>query len=523
MSRDNRSTRRQFFERSLTSMSAMAAMMATPRGAAAAAANMQQRRHLITIMPAGPAGWDTTSFFSGVNPEINSAILTNPEVTYEALQVSPRWHNRSWSGNTTQFGYRHPNYTGSGESDVWMAPGMSVFPNKMLAEDILIWHGLDWRDGGHEVGTLIMNGGMRTRYAASFSQLVAENLAARVSPLELNYVHIAPPNGSRGALTTNAGNGVRGGFGSPIAIPDAGAWRSLTTPSSTDLFQGKRDLLSGAVNDLASSLAGNELKLKSSKSLFSSFLTYFMGAQSLGTSNFGSDVGEFADLWANYRTEVLADVTSHGYFQYYKDKYGGGATYDVSGITFRFALAEFLVRKCKAWVVDLPGAFVDGHEDNANERIGLLATMACYRRLLAGLKATETSPGSGKSLLDITTVVMFTEFDRSPYLSFSANGPNNNPGTGHGVSASVLMAGAGVRGGKVVGGLKQGDANGFHKAFSQEFYHPLPIDLSTGRPSPSGKLAYIENFFPTMCSLMNVSLPAQQQTQDGPIPLVIKS
>jgi uncharacterized protein (DUF1501 family) len=88
--------------------------------------------------------------------------------------------------------------------------------------------------------------------------------------------------------------------------------------------------------------------------------------------------------------------------------------------------------------------------------------------ILQSLKDTPYPDGSGDAWLDHTTVVAFSEFSRTPLI-------NARSGRDHHPVGSVMMWGAGVPKGKVVG------------ASSDQGMINQPINLRTGRPDPEGQ------------------------------------
>jgi hypothetical protein len=86
-------------------------------------------------------------------------------------------------------------------------------------------------------------------------------------------------------------------------------------------------------------------------------------------------------------------------------------------------------------------------------------------RLLTDLEGSEADGGG--SLLEKTTIVVFSEFGRTPRL-------NARGGRDHMLTNSAILAGAGIKGGVVVGGS------------SDVGMGPLPVDLTTGLPSADG-------------------------------------
>jgi hypothetical protein len=108
----------------------------------------------------------------------------------------------------------------------------------------------------------------------------------------------------------------------------------------------------------------------------------------------------------------------------------------------------------------------DTHQGNARQS-------ALHESLFASL-VTLVEALEGASLLDDTLVVVLSEMGRTPRL-------NSDAGKDHWPVTSALLFGAGVRGGRVLGG-------------SSDALAALSIDLSTGAPASSGKQLQAANF-----------------------------
>jgi uncharacterized protein (DUF1501 family) len=105
------------------------------------------------------------------------------------------------------------------------------------------------------------------------------------------------------------------------------------------------------------------------------------------------------------------------------------------------------------------GQWANDHSTNLEMGFNALA------RLIADLRDSE-APGGG-SLLSKTTILVYSEFGRTPRL-------NERNGRDHHLGNCALLAGAGIRGGQVVG------------ASSDNAMGPELVDLATGRPSEQG-------------------------------------
>lgn len=118
-----------------------------------------------------------------------------------------------------------------------------------------------------------------------------------------------------------------------------------------------------------------------------------------------------------------------------------------------------------AWSVNIdPGVSLDTHDTNADQAAQQELLFGGLVDLLTTLAATEGTGGT--SLLDQSVVVVMSEMTRTPKL-------NADLGKDHWPVASALVIGAGVAGGRVVGGTSDiGDA--------------LLLDLESGETTDGG-------------------------------------
>jgi hypothetical protein len=548
--------RRRFLMQLSSSMASLAGIAAISgslgiRRAMAALDGIQRRRHLITIQSTGPSGWDAYLYHMGLNPDrmdpakaVNEnwdTVLGTSSLTVKQVAAALKaddgmpadaWTPRDVFVNGTKLGScrPHPNYAG-GEF-FGLGPGASVIPDTMLRQDYQIWGGLSWVDGGHDTSVYVINGGMRSQYASSFSCLIADALAReRLRPL--HYVQVA----GEGAI--QGGMGMLRGPAEPIAVPDLATWNLLMQLPATDPLAAARDPMARALDSLLATATGSRLKLKTSKQAFESFVQAVRGIAQV-RADYAVSGGQLTALVQAYRDDMIETAIAHPFGKRWETYFGVSLTElrkgaagasgvqgllgTISTLSFRFALAEYLVKNDLAAVVDVAAAFGDYHGNNVGEGLTILFDHVGMRRLVTALKAVDL--GDGRSLLDSTSVVMYTEFDRSPYYSYLNAADPRNLGTDHGMSNSVVMAGMGFHGGRVIGGLyhhtgpcaetfgtKQNRNGGVYRAG-----HTLPINLDTGVPDPNGKWAYAENLFPTLMSIFGVTIPPQQVTVHSAIP-----
>ncbi len=104
-------------------------------------------------------------------------------------------------------------------------------------------------------------------------------------------------------------------------------------------------------------------------------------------------------------------------------------------------------------------------EQGPNQEQGFQVVAAMMKRL----QETEYK-GTGASWLDHTTLIGFSEFCRSPNL-------NGNMGRDHSLTNACFLAGAGIKGGQIIG--KSSDVG----------MTPTLTDLTTGLSAPAGAVA----------------------------------
>ena len=129
----------------------------------------------------------------------------------------------------------------------------------------------------------------------------------------------------------------------------------------------------------------------------------------------------------------------------------------------------------------------DTHAENDAIQSYLFEDLFHGLGLLVGMLAGapgETTP----TLLEETVVVVFSEMGRTPQLN-SAEGKDHWPYT------SVLLVGAGIQGGRVVGGL---DSN----------YYGLALDPVTGDADEDGNVPGVTDLGATLLTLADVD-PAE--------------
>jgi uncharacterized protein (DUF1501 family) len=498
-------SRRGFLQTSLAVLGAMTQGLSFSRSAFAADA--KKRRHLINIVRWG--GWDSLWFHNGIDMaqyrdlvdsvqaicdssgsfKSASGNVLDAFVTNATATPNGSWHVR----HSDRFLHRHP----SGEP---IGPGLSFY-NASDFSDVLIWRGMA-TNGGHSLGNRIIQSGSVGSFA-SFSAIVAANEIILGNFRKLHYVQIAH---TAADLFNQVGD--LGSIVSPVNIPDMRAWTSVTTPESNDFSSDKRRLIDATVAKLSTGVVDDKRNIEDTKAKFRTFLKNYQATNELANSRYATSA-KFQETVAAYSTAITSIKNNHPFRSWF-----GGAldvTEHIANLSFRFALAEFLVSEDLSTVVDIlvpgPGDFHNGADD---ECMFMLCTHAAYLTLIRRLKNKESKAGSGISMLDSTTVLMHTEFDRHPLLSSLNPAQAAKVGTGHWErSTSILMAGHGVAGGRILGDFKRGSlpsakySSTDYSAFRP--YYPLPIDFTTGQVRPDGMIPSINAINPTIVSIFEAT------------------
>ncbi|MGQ0506026.1 MAG: DUF1501 domain-containing protein [Myxococcaceae bacterium] len=153
------------------------------------------------------------------------------------------------------------------------------------------------------------------------------------------------------------------------------------------------------------------------------------------------------------------------------------------------------------------GGLVDTHDaESAKAQPQLYASVAeSIAQVLKYLK--ETPYDAASSLLDVTTVMVSSEFGRTmrqENLPIDATGTDHNP-----LCNSLMLAGKGVRGGTVSGGSDQQQAgealSGAHLALDAKKLKMMgrPVDFVSGRPTAAQPAAYDPAQYLTIASVVN--------------------
>ncbi|MEZ4464967.1 MAG: DUF1501 domain-containing protein [bacterium] len=221
------------------------------------------------------------------------------------------------------------------------------------------------------------------------------------------------------------------------------------------------------------------------------------------------DATTLAGIYRDNRARARAVVTSnlHRQFQFASPELAAvRAHYGLDGgletAYGRAALAAQALKVGLSRVVSVTLAnALDTHDNTwANDHSTRLADgFNALARLLADLQSTE-APGGGGSLLDKTTIVAFSEFQRTPRI-------NERNGRDHHLGNCALVAGGGLRGGQVIG------------ASSDSAMGPELIDLATGRSDEGGESLFPEHVLSTALASAGVDASS---LRSAPIPALLR-
>lgn len=523
--RSRSSNRRQFFKQALTGLGGLTLAGSVPLLLSKSAHANRVRRYGVNIEC--PGAWDT-HYHHCTYTEMDLKGLEYTKAGVDFL--SPGYSNRNPAPLFTaryreELALKHPF-----DSDIKLGVGTSNFTSADWSK-ICILRGLVLEQG-HTTSNFLQNTGAVSSYAASYASLISQKLAEDynqpgVSPRPLHYVQVSS---SPAQLFTRAG--LLRGYATAVNIPSPEAWAAMTTASPSDLpndaTQSRRQLLNDSVKNITNTLAATPGLLQDSKFTYQNFLASFLNSVTVSSSNYAaSDV--FNALWNKYEQVVHDEFNFLFQNQELKSRmalsywFKPPATLDirkhVRNVAFPFALADFLIQYDLSSWVDIGCPVGDAHNNNDDHFINLTMAFALTRELIRSL-GSVTDVGSGKKLIDLTTIVMKSDFDRDPGLY--PYSPNARPGSDHGDSVSVLLAGGGIRGGRVVGDVKTGPQALYGGFTGIQFNHPLPIDLNTGKPNINGSRITTSAIFPTVLAAFGMVPPPQQTTEAVAIQAVIK-
>lgn len=172
--------------------------------------------------------------------------------------------------------------------------------------------------------------------------------------------------------------------------------------------------------------------------------------------------------------------------------------------------AQYLMRGItRNIVIEVNGYNLDTHDmasAQAQPEVypGLVADIA---KVLDFLQATPAGDASGRSLLDLTTVVITSEFSRTMRqqgTSIEATGTDHNP-----LTNTVLLAGKGVRGSQIIGASDQESVDapisGAHRTLDTQLLKLMgkPFDFAMSMPSGVLPEVYVADDYLSYASIAN--------------------
>lgn len=223
----------------------------------------------------------------------------------------------------------------------------------------------------------------------------------------------------------------------------------------------------------------------------------------------GVDGSRSAELYRENRARArdLVDSGLHASFEFdspalqsLRDRYGFGPTQTDSSFG-RAALAAQCLRTGLSRVVSV--ALADGLDTHGQEWANdhstrLQSGLSALARLIKDLRDSPAPSGSG-SMLDRTTIVAFSEFSRTARL-------NERNGRDHNLTNCALLAGAGIRGGQVIG------------SSSNNGLGPNLIDLATGQSSEDGVSLKPEHVLTSVLHAMGLDA---SELRSEPVPALL--
>ena len=157
---------------------------------------------------------------------------------------------------------------------------------------------------------------------------------------------------------------------------------------------------------------------------------------------------------------------------------------------------------------------MDDHNLDTHDATSAQAQPEVYPRVVADivkiidfLLATPAGDNSGRSLFDLTTVVITSEFGRTMRQQGSpvdATGTDHNP-----LNNTVLLAGKAVRGGQIIGASDQeavdAPISGAHRTLDMFQLKMMgkPFDFSTSMPLPTLPDVYVADNYLSYASIAN--------------------
>lgn len=168
---------------------------------------------------------------------------------------------------------------------------------------------------------------------------------------------------------------------------------------------------------------------------------------------------------------------------------------------YHVAAAAFLSGAAAQAELQIDGVSLDTHSNH--EKTHLESQKSGWQKVSDIFDFFKATPfgTSGRSLFDHTTFMVISEFSRTPALN-SSKGKDHNP-----ILNSVLLAGAGIQGGRTVGGSRLVTRQ--QSETRQSIHMGAPFDFSTGRildARENASFIFPENVAITIATAMGADL-----------------
>ena len=277
-----------------------------------------QRRHLINIIKGGgfDAYWFHSSFCaeqlaSSVHPGLEAGVgdasgtgeLQKQKADTGALDYlnirEPFNSAHYYTDQTTSKNRRH--YFGSAFQHLFRN---TKFDNgSELLSKMQIWKGVD-SPCRHE-DNAILNQGVNSPYALSFSALIADRIANDFKrTLHYTVLHASP-----GEAFLNFA--MNKGWAAPTCIPGVSGLSNLTSVDANDFQEvSRRDLISSAVAKLSGPILTSRLKLKNSIANIAGFAQFNDASRLVAGSKMDQDI-EFLYLQNRFRENIYRQICSY--------------------------------------------------------------------------------------------------------------------------------------------------------------------------------------------------------------------
>ena len=253
------------------------------------------------------------------------------------------------------------------------------------------------------------------------------------------------PNLVAGMASFNIGHPL---WASGLPASSIGDLYKALSPPETDLLDGQRDAL-------------ETFFAKQEERAHTQMARDIYANRNLARALIESDLAEYFNV--NSGEPEMVEM---------RDRFGLDSGETGDGGSMAIMAAQALTKGISRCVTIKVSDNLDSHQGGSWENDHGPAQREGFNAIAALASHLESTPFKGDpddNWLNHTTIVCFSEFSREPLL-------NNNGGRDHNLINSMLMLGAGVNGGQVLG------------ATTDLGMMASPMDLATGAVSPTGEL-----------------------------------